>query len=277
MIGLGPLEEQAHVENPADAQAGRTRVVEPRAAARAGGRVHGPRQRRRRRGVAVPPLPHRPPARALRARRHLQLERHRRQRDLDRRQGRHGHRHRAARSRRSRAGSAWTRSSSTTAGRRVSGDWQPDSPAVPRAALGRDARLEVRAALPGRRFEAVREAIAPMKLGLWMSPLSFNPQSKAYARAPGVGLRADRPRHGRPGQRRSPDEGSSEAGTGQWGPDAHPARRGAHPRRDRELGRDATSSSTSSSGSTAPGRATSTTTARRSWRCSTGCGATTRA
>ena len=43
-----------------------------------------------------------------------------------------------------------------------------------------------------------------MKLGLWMSPLSFNPKSKAYAEHPGVGVRAGRPRHGRAGHRRSP-------------------------------------------------------------------------
>ena len=54
-------------------------------------RVHGVRDRRRRRGVAALPLPDPPQLDGLEGgRRRLQLERRRRQPDLDRREGRHG-------------------------------------------------------------------------------------------------------------------------------------------------------------------------------------------
>ena len=60
----------------------------------------------------------------------------------------------------------------------ASGDWYPDSPEHP----------EPRGAYPPRfpdaTFAAVRDAIAPMKLGLRMSPLSFNPASDTYRSHP---------------------------------------------------------------------------------------------
>ena len=91
VISFGPLEESIHVENPADGPA-RVRLVRPGEPLALARRLHRPRAGRRRRGVAVSPLPDRAPARPLRPRGHLQLERDRREPHLDRRQGRHGHR-----------------------------------------------------------------------------------------------------------------------------------------------------------------------------------------
>jgi len=67
----------------------------------------------------------------------------------------------------------------------------------------------------------VREAIAPMKLGLWMSPMSFNPQAQAYrdhpdwaclplGHATALANALD------------PDSGSNEAGIGLWSAAAIP-------------------------------------------------------
>jgi hypothetical protein len=86
----------------------------------------------------------------------------------------------------------------------LSGDWQPDPKRFPDAT-----------------FSAVRQAIAPMKLGLWMSPLSFNPGSQAYQSHPdwacvpigdatAVLNETD------------PTSGSNEAGIGVWGANALP-------------------------------------------------------
>ena len=95
-----------------------------------------------------------------------------------------------------------------------SGDWQPDSPAhpEPRGTLPR---------FPDDEFAAVREAIAPMRLGLWMSPLHFHPSSSAYAEHPewacqpvGTGLAV--------ANALDPESGSNEAGIGQWSPAALP-------------------------------------------------------
>ena len=108
-----------------------------------------------------------------------------------------------------------------------------------------------------------------MKLGLWMSPMHFNPASETYQRAPEwactpVGDGTAAYNVGRPGVEleRGRDR---RLGTG-----GDPARRGAASARRSRAGGSATSSSTSSSGSTAPARATCTSSARRSWRCSTG-------
>ncbi len=67
----------------------------------------------------------------------------------------------------------------------------------------------------------MREAIAPMRLGLWMSPTSFNPSSAAFQSHPewacaplGDGLAAY--------NLADADGGSNEAGIGAWGPAALP-------------------------------------------------------
>ena len=67
----------------------------------------------------------------------------------------------------------------------------------------------------------MRDAIAPMKLGLWMSPTFFNPSSETFAAHPewvchpvGDGLLAS--------NMADPESGSNEAGLGAWGPAALP-------------------------------------------------------
>jgi hypothetical protein len=89
-----------------------------------------------------------------------------------------------------------------------SGDWQPDSSQYPEP-RGTPPRF------PDPRFEAVRAAIAPMRLGLWMSPLHFNPASETYRAHPdwacqpvGTGLAGV--------NALQPGDGSNEAGIGQW-------------------------------------------------------------
>ena len=96
-----------------------------------------------------------------------------------------------------------------------SGDWQPDSPDF------RDPRAEYTARYPDSEFEAVREAIAPMRLGLWMSPLHFHPSSETYKQHPewmchpiGDGLLAY--------NTADSESSSNEAGIVTWGPDALP-------------------------------------------------------
>ena len=129
---------------------------------------------------------------------------------------------RCRRSRRSRGGSASTRSSSTTAGRRAPATGSPTRREYPGAALGRHARTRSSGrASPMRSSSAVRDAIAPMKLGLWMSPTFFNPSSETFAQHPewvchpvGDGLAAS--------NLADPDSGSNEAGLGAWGPAALP-------------------------------------------------------
>lgn len=97
----------------------------------------------------------------------------------------------------------------------ISGDWEPDSPGYP------DPRGLYPPRFPDATFAAVREAIAPMKLGLWMSPMHFRPDSQTYRNNPtwacapaGHGLAlyntADM------------NSSSNEAGIGQWGPAAIP-------------------------------------------------------
>jgi hypothetical protein len=86
----------------------------------------------------------------------------------------------------------------------VHGDWQPD-----------------RSRYPDDTFDAVRKAIAPMRLGLWMSPTAFNPQSQTYrdhpdwACAPTGDATAAY-------NALQPNDGSNEAGIGFWGPKAFP-------------------------------------------------------
>jgi hypothetical protein len=102
----------------------------------------------------------------------------------------------------------------------ISGDWYPDSPEHPEPRSAEDpVRFGPR--FPDSRFEAVREAIAPMKLGLWMSPMHFHPASETFERHPEwacapVG-------HGTAAYNVvDPESGSNEAGIGAWGPAAIP-------------------------------------------------------
>jgi hypothetical protein len=95
----------------------------------------------------------------------------------------------------------------------ASGDWQPDSPQHP------EPRGKFPPRFPDATFAAVRQAIAPMKLGLWMSPLNFNPASSTFRAHPSwacapvgdatAALNA-----------LQPDDSSNEAGIGFWGADA---------------------------------------------------------
>ena len=64
-----------------------------------------------------------------------------------------------------------------------SGDWCPDSPQCPepRAASQPD---KFGPRFPDDQFKAVREAIAPMRLGLWMSPLHFHPSANTWKQHP---------------------------------------------------------------------------------------------
>jgi hypothetical protein len=86
----------------------------------------------------------------------------------------------------------------------VDGDWQPDP-----------------ARYPDQTFDAVRRAIAPMRLGLWMSPTEFNPRAKAYRDHPDWACTPT-------GQATAaynladPNDGSNEAGVGAWSPAAFP-------------------------------------------------------
>jgi hypothetical protein len=97
----------------------------------------------------------------------------------------------------------------------ASGDWEPDSAAYP------EPRGKFPPRFPDATFSAVRDAIAPMKLGLWMSPMNFNPASNTYKAHPEwacaptgdalAGYSAS-----------DPDSGSNEAGLGVWSKDAIP-------------------------------------------------------
>ncbi|MGH2711868.1 MAG: CehA/McbA family metallohydrolase [Actinomycetota bacterium] len=94
----------------------------------------------------------------------------------------------------------------------ISGDWCPDSPGCPEP-RGTAPRF------PDSEFAAVREAIHPMDLGLWMTPMMFHPASQAHKDNPtwmcdpiGKGLfgynSADA------------DSSSNEAGIVPWNPEA---------------------------------------------------------
>jgi hypothetical protein len=95
------------------------------------------------------------------------------------------------------------------------GDWQPDSPQYPEPRWDGTPGSKFRPRFPDATFAAVRKAIAPMRLGLWMSPLEFNPRSKTYQSHPqwachpiADGLVAY--------NLAQPDDGSNEAGLGPW-------------------------------------------------------------
>jgi Melibiase len=102
-----------------------------------------------------------------------------------------------------------------------SGDWQPDSPEYPEPRWDGDPDSMFAPRFPDAEFQAVREAIAPMRLGLWMSPTFFNPSSEIFQRHPewacapvGDALAA--------ANLADPEGGSNEAGIGAWGPAALP-------------------------------------------------------
>ncbi len=103
----------------------------------------------------------------------------------------------------------------------ISGDWYPDSPEHPEPRWDNDPASKFKPRFPDSDFTKVREEIAPMKLGLWMSPMHFNPASATFKAHPEwactpVG-------HGLAGANAlQPDSSSNEAGIGTWGPDAIP-------------------------------------------------------
>jgi hypothetical protein len=92
-----------------------------------------------------------------------------------------------------------------------SGDWCPDSPTCP------EPRDTWGPRFPDDSFAAVRQAIAPMRLGLWMNPMSFHPSSQAFQTHPEwacapIGLGTAVVNLAQAG------DGSSEAGIGLWNP-----------------------------------------------------------
>ena len=102
-----------------------------------------------------------------------------------------------------------------------SGDWQPDSPQFPEPRWDGTATSKFKPRFPDDHFAAVRDAIAPMKLGLWMSPLSFNPSSATFQAHPEwvcapVGFATTAVNLAQP------DDGSNEAGIGLWSKAAIP-------------------------------------------------------
>ena len=102
-----------------------------------------------------------------------------------------------------------------------SGDWQPDSPEYPEPRWDGEPGSKYSPRFPDSEFKAVREAIAPMRLGLWWTPLHFHPSSEAYKQHPewicqpvGDALLAY--------NTVEPEDGSNEAGLVTWGPDVLP-------------------------------------------------------
>jgi hypothetical protein len=103
----------------------------------------------------------------------------------------------------------------------ISGDWQPDSPQYPEPRWDGSPDSKFRPRFPDATFDAVRQAIAPMRLGLWMSPTFFNPNSKIYKEHPewvcqpiGQALATD--------NLLDPNGGSNEAGIVPWNRAAFP-------------------------------------------------------
>jgi len=103
----------------------------------------------------------------------------------------------------------------------ASGDWEPDSPQHPEPRWDGSAGSKFKPRFPDDHFAAVRGALSPMRLGLWMSPLSFNPASNTFRRHPEWGCFPT-------GDATAaltalqPDDGSNEAGIGLWGKNALP-------------------------------------------------------
>ncbi|MEA2386404.1 MAG: alpha-galactosidase [Thermoleophilaceae bacterium] len=102
-----------------------------------------------------------------------------------------------------------------------SGDWQPDSPEYPEPRWDGEPGSKFSPRFPDSEFKAVREAIAPMRLGLWWTPLHFHPSSETYKQHPewmcrpvGDALLAY--------NTGDPESSSNEAGLVTWGQDALP-------------------------------------------------------
>ena len=102
-----------------------------------------------------------------------------------------------------------------------SGDWQPDSPQFPEPRYDGSSDSRFKPRFPDPRFEAVRREIAPMRLGLWMSPLHFNPSSRTFGQHPewacqpaSTGLLAL--------NSAEPESSSNEAGIVEWSTAAIP-------------------------------------------------------
>jgi hypothetical protein len=103
----------------------------------------------------------------------------------------------------------------------ISGDWHPDSRQFPEPRWDGSATSKYKPRFPDATFAAVRKAIHPMKLGLWMSPMHFNPASATVKQHPewvcapiGHGTTVV--------NALQPDSSSNEAGIGIWGPNAIP-------------------------------------------------------
>lgn len=107
----------------------------------------------------------------------------------------------------------------------ASGDWQPDSPAHrdPRVddPTYQGDRTKLAPRFPDADFVAVREAIAPMDLGLWWTPTSFHPKSKVYQQNPQWACAPTGDATGASGIP-NPDSSSNEAGLGVWSVDYLP-------------------------------------------------------
>ena len=102
-----------------------------------------------------------------------------------------------------------------------SGDWVPDCGTEP-GGSDNDPRWDGTAATAkfGPRysdcnFERVRELIAPMELGLWMSPMHFHPRSDAYMNNPQWGCKPVGDGIGATSILQ-PSGGSNDAGLGTW-------------------------------------------------------------
>jgi hypothetical protein len=113
----------------------------------------------------------------------------------------------------------------------ASGDWCPDSADCPEPRWDGSPDSPHRPRFPDARFEAVRAVLAgqpgtadDMRLGLWMNPMEFHPDSDAFGTSPEwscipTGLATAI------ANKAQPDDGSNEAGIGVWNPEAL----GTHP------------------------------------------------
>ena len=99
-----------------------------------------------------------------------------------------------------------------------SGDWFPDCPDHPEPRWDGDPNSPFAPRFPDCDFTAVKEAIAPMKLGLWMSPMHFHPSSANFQAHPELGCAPVGDAIALPSL--ADDSGSWDAGLGTWGPDA---------------------------------------------------------
>ena len=103
----------------------------------------------------------------------------------------------------------------------ISGDWQPTSAEYPEPRWDGTPTSKFRPRFPDPEFDAVRAALDPMELGLWMSPLNFHNESKTWQAHPewachaaGDGLALY--------NAADPESGSNEAGIAVWSSAALP-------------------------------------------------------